>query len=60
MQVSLKSAVSGVEDSAATTDINIDYESFGRVPEIEVPPADEVFNGTGELESKLQSASEGN
>jgi hypothetical protein len=29
------------------------------VPKIEVPAADEVFNGTGELESKLQSASEG-
>jgi hypothetical protein len=60
MHVSLKSAVSGVEDSAATTDITIDYESFGRVAKIEVPPADEVFNGTGELESKLQSASEAN
>jgi hypothetical protein len=60
MQVSLKSAVSGVEDSAATTDMTIDYESFGRVPKIEVAPADEVFNGTSELESKLQSASKGN
>jgi hypothetical protein len=60
MEVSLNSAVSGVEDSAVTTDITIDYESFGRVPNIEVPPADEVFNGTRELESKLQSASEGN
>ncbi len=60
MHVSLKSAVSGVEDSAATTDITIDYESFGRVPKIEIPPADEVFNGTGELESNLQSATEGN
>jgi hypothetical protein len=58
--VSLESAVSGAEDSAATTDITIDYESFGRVPEIEVPPADEVWNGTAELESKLQSATEGN
>ncbi|HEY0279403.1 MAG TPA: LppX_LprAFG lipoprotein [Solirubrobacterales bacterium] len=56
MQVSLKSAVSGVEDSAATTDMTIDYESFGRVPKIEAPPAGEVFNGTSELESKLQSA----
>lgn len=59
MRVSLKSAVSGVANSATTTDITIDYESFGRVPKIEVPPADEVFNGTGELESKLQSATEG-
>jgi LppX_LprAFG lipoprotein len=58
MQVSLKSAVSGVEGSAATTDVIIDYESFGRVPKIEVPPASEVFNETGELESKLQSATE--
>jgi hypothetical protein len=60
MRVSLKSAVSGVANSATTTDITIDYESFGRVPKIEVPPADEVFNGTSELESKLQSATEGN
>jgi hypothetical protein len=58
MQVSLESAVSGVEDSAVTTDISIDYESFGRVPKIEVPLADEVFNGTSELESKVQSANE--
>ena len=59
MRVSLKSAVSGVANSATTTDMTIDYESFGRVPEIEVPPADEVLNGTSELESKLQSATEG-
>ncbi len=59
MHVSLKSAVTGVKGSATTTDITIDYESFGRVPKIEVPPADEVFNGTKELESKLQSATEG-
>jgi hypothetical protein len=58
--VSLESAVSGAEDSAATTDITIDYESFGRAPKIEVPPANEIWNGTAELESKLQSASEGN
>jgi hypothetical protein len=58
MQVSVKSALNGVEDSAVATDITIDYESFGRVPKIEVPPADEVFNGTSELESKVQSASE--
>jgi LppX_LprAFG lipoprotein len=58
MQVSLKSALNGVEDSAVATDITIDYESFGRVPKIEVPPADEVFNGTSELESKVQSASD--
>jgi hypothetical protein len=60
MQVSLESAVSGVENSAATTDITIDYESFGRVSKIEVPPANEVFNGTSDLESSLQSAGEGN
>jgi hypothetical protein len=57
--VSLQSDLSGVEGSATTTDITIDYESFGRVPEIEVPSAEEVFNGTSELESKLQSATEG-
>ncbi len=59
MHVSLESAVTGVTGSATTTEITVDYESFGRVPKIEVPAADEVFNGTSELESKLQSATEG-
>lgn len=59
MQVSLESSVNGVEDSAATTDMTIDYVSFGRVPRIEIPPADEVFNETGELESNLQKAAKG-
>ncbi|HVS99428.1 MAG TPA: LppX_LprAFG lipoprotein [Solirubrobacterales bacterium] len=60
IQVSVKSAVSGVEGSAATTEMTIDYVSFGRVPKIELPPADEVFNATSEVESNLQSAAKGN
>ncbi len=41
------------------TKMTIDYLDFGRVPKIELPPADEVFNATGEIESKVQSAAEG-
>jgi LppX_LprAFG lipoprotein len=59
LQVSLKSALSGVEDSAATTEMTIDYVSFGRVPKIELPAAGEVFNATSEVESNLKSAVEG-
>ncbi len=59
MQVSLESSVNGVAETAATTEMTIDYVSFGRVPKIEIPPADEVFNGTGAVESNLQKAAEG-
>jgi hypothetical protein len=55
MQASLKSSVEGVADSAATTKITINYVSFGRVPKIEVPPASEVFDATGEIEAELQT-----
>lgn len=58
MQVSLESSVNGVEDSDATTEMTIDYVSFGRVPKIEIPPLDEVFNGTARIESEVQSAAE--
>jgi hypothetical protein len=60
MQVDLSSALPGVESSASTTEESIDYVSFGRVPKIELPSSDEVFNATGEVESNLQSAAEGN
>ncbi|HEY2054533.1 MAG TPA: LppX_LprAFG lipoprotein [Solirubrobacterales bacterium] len=56
MQAALKTAVTEVEGSASTTEMTIDYVSFGRVPKIELPNPDEVFNATGEFESKLQSA----
>ncbi|HWH20738.1 MAG TPA: LppX_LprAFG lipoprotein [Solirubrobacterales bacterium] len=59
MQVSLTTDVDGLEGSTATTEMAIDYVSFGRVPKIELPPADEVFNATSEVESNLQSATEG-
>jgi LppX_LprAFG lipoprotein len=42
------------------TEMTIDYTDFGRVPKIELPPADEVFDITGEIESKVQAEAEGN
>lgn len=39
-----------------TTKMTIDFVQFEKVPKIEVPPADEVFDATGEIESKVQSA----
>jgi hypothetical protein len=47
-------------EGAITTEEDITFTDFGRVPAIEVPPADEVFDATGEIESKIQSAAEGN
>lgn len=41
------------------TQMSIDYVEFGRVPKIELPPADEVFNATSEIESQVQAAAEG-
>jgi hypothetical protein len=42
------------------TEMTIDYTDFERVPKIEVPAADEVFDITGEIESKVQEEAEGN
>ncbi len=50
--------LNGVEGSA-TTEIDIDFVEFERVPKIELPAPDEVFNATSEVESKLQSAATG-
>jgi hypothetical protein len=47
-------------EGSTTTEMTIDYVSFGRVPKIEIPPSDEVFNATSEIESQVQSAAEGN
>jgi hypothetical protein len=55
IHVAVKSATRGAESSAASTEMTIDYVSFGRVPTIELPDPDEVFNVTGEIESNLQS-----
>jgi hypothetical protein len=41
------------------TQMTIDYVEFGRVPKIEMPPADEVFDATSEIESQVQSSAEG-
>jgi hypothetical protein len=60
MQVALTSSLPGAENSATSTNMTIDYVSFGRVPKIELPSPDEVFNATSEFESGLQSATEGN
>lgn len=40
------------------TEITIDYVDFGRVPKIELPPANEVLNVTGKVESEVQAATE--
>jgi hypothetical protein len=42
------------------TEMTIDYTDFGRVPKIEVPAADEVFDITEEVESEVQEAAKGN
>jgi LppX/LprAFG-like lipoprotein len=54
--VVLDSALNDVEESAVTTEMTIDYLTFGRVPKIELPNPDEVFNATSEIESQVQEA----
>jgi hypothetical protein len=46
------------EEGSTTTEMAIDYVDFGRVPKIELPRPDEVFNATSEVESEVQSAAE--
>jgi LppX_LprAFG lipoprotein len=60
MQAAVSGSVNEVKGSTTTTEMTIDYVEFGRVPKIELPPADKVFNATSEFESNLQSAAEGN
>jgi hypothetical protein len=48
------------ESDSSTTEMTIDYVSFGRVPKIALPNPDEVFNATDELESKVQESAAGN
>jgi hypothetical protein len=50
----------GESEESSTTDMTMDYVEFGRVPKIEIPPADEVFNATSKFESAIQTAGEGN
>jgi LppX_LprAFG lipoprotein len=46
-------------EGSTTVEEDIDFTDFGRVPKIELPPADEVFDATSEIESQVQSAAEG-
>jgi hypothetical protein len=49
------SGTAGQSGTSSTTDMTTDYVEFGREPKIEVPPADEVFNATSEIESAVQA-----
>lgn len=49
----------GESEYSSTTKMTMDFVEFGRVPKIELPPADEVFNATSKIESQVQSAAEG-
>lgn len=53
------SGAANEDEGSITTDMTIDYLDFGRVPKIELPNSDEVFNATSELESEVQSAAQG-
>jgi hypothetical protein len=46
----------GESEESSTTDMTIDYVGFGRVPTINPPAPDEVFNATSEFESAVQAA----
>jgi hypothetical protein len=59
MQVAVTGSLNE-DEGAVTTEMTMDYVEFGRVPEIKVPNPEEVFNATGEIEAKVQSAAEGN
>jgi hypothetical protein len=58
MTVTISSSVHGVEGSATTTDMTIDFLAFGPVPKIELPQHDEIYDATGRFESELKSAAE--
>jgi LppX/LprAFG-like lipoprotein len=57
-QIATTTSVGDSGDSAATK-MTMDFVEFGRVPKIELPPADEVFNATKLIESQVQSEAEG-
>jgi hypothetical protein len=52
------SGTAGESGKSSTTEMTMDYVEFGRVPAIEVPPSDEVFNATSEVESAVQASGE--
>jgi hypothetical protein len=51
--------IGSVGKVATQTKMTTDFVEFGRVPKIELPPADEVFNATSEVESQIQETAEG-
>jgi hypothetical protein len=56
----MKVVITGSVGKVATrTKMTIDFVEFGRVPKIELPPADEVFDATSEVESQIQATAEG-
>jgi hypothetical protein len=57
MRIVASGSVEG-ESGSTTTDMTMDFLDFGPVPKIELPNQDEVFDATGQLESKLRSAAE--
>jgi hypothetical protein len=58
MQLAVTGSV-GEAETSSTTEMTIDYVSFGRVPKIGLPEPGEVFNVTSEFESNIQEAAEG-
>jgi hypothetical protein len=50
----------GESNQSSTSEMDFNFVEFGRVPKIELPPADEVFDATSEFESGIQEAAEGN
>lgn len=56
MQMTVSGALG--KSATSTTEMNIDFVDFGRVPKIEFPHPDEVFDATSEVESQVQSAAE--
>jgi hypothetical protein len=50
----------GQSSQSTTTEMDINFVEFGRVPKIELPPADEVFDATSEFESGIREAAKGN
>jgi hypothetical protein len=54
MQIVITGSV-GEGEGTTTTEMTIDYVEFGRVPKIEMPDPDEVFNETSEYELAIQS-----
>jgi hypothetical protein len=49
----------GEDEAATTTEMDVDYVEFGRVPKIPLPDPAEVVDMTGKLEATVRSAAEG-